>query len=137
VDFGQYVNGLATYLVRSYAGDSRSFNLHVDVQDVSLGVDVAIPCGLIINELVSNCLKHAFPPGTRGDVAVALRREGDSYLLRVQDNGVGLPKDVNLKKVESLGLQLVETLSTQIGASINITTAPGNGTAFVISFPAR
>ncbi len=137
VDFGQYVNGLASYLVRSYAGDSRSFNLDVDVQNVSLGVDVAIPCGLIINELVSNCLKHAFPPGACGEVTVALRREGKMYLLSVEDNGVGLPGDVDLKKVESLGLQLVETLSTQIGASIKITTAPGKGTAFGISFPAR
>jgi len=137
VDFGQYVNGLATYLVRSYAGDSRSFNLHVDVQDVSLGVDIAIPCGLIINELVSNCLKHAFLPGTQGEVAVTLRREGERYLLRVEDNGVGLPGDIDLKKVESLGLQLVETLSTQIGASIAVSTGPGQGAAFEISFPAR
>jgi PAS domain S-box-containing protein len=137
VDFAQYVNGLTTYLVRSYAGDSRSVTLHVDVQDVSLGVDLAIPCGLIINELVSNCLKHAFPPGARGGVTVALRKEGESCLLRVEDDGVGLPRDVDLKKVESLGLQLVETLSTQIGASTNVTTAPGKGTAFAISFPAR
>lgn len=137
VDFAQYVNGLTTYLVRSYAADSRSFNLRVDVQDVSLGVDVAIPCGLIINELVSNCLKHAFPPGVQGEVAVTVRREGEEYLLRVEDDGVGLPGDIDLKKVESLGLQLVETLSTQIGATIAITSAPGHGTAFAISFRAR
>jgi len=137
VDFGQYVNGLTTYLVRSYAGDSRSFNLQVDVGEVSLGVDLAIPCGLIINELVSNCLKHAFTPGARGEVGVALREERDSYVLRVADNGIGLPGNVDLKKTESLGLQLVETLSTQIGASIHVTTAPGEGTAFEISFPAR
>ncbi|RPH35527.1 PAS domain S-box protein, partial [bacterium] len=82
VDFGQYVNGLATYLVRSYAGDSRSFNLHVDVQDVSLGVDVAIPCGLIINELVSNCLKHAFAPGARGSPAATASRMSRSSQSR-------------------------------------------------------
>jgi two-component sensor histidine kinase len=137
VDFGQYVNGLTTYLVRSYASDSRSFNLQVDVQDVSLGVDVAIPCGLIINELVSNCLKHAFPPGVQGEVCVSLRRDEERYRLRVEDNGIGLPGDIDLKKVESLGLQLVETLSTQIGASIDITTAPGKGSAFTISFSPR
>jgi PAS domain S-box-containing protein len=137
VDFAQYVNGLTTYLVRSYAGDTRSFNLQVDVQDVSLGVDLAIPCGLIINELVSNCLKHAFTERERGEVTVGLRKEGGSYLLRVEDNGVGLPGDVDLKKVESLGLQLVETLSTQIGASVTVATVPGKGTAFNIAFPAH
>ena len=63
--------------------------------------------------------------------------KGKDYLLRVKDNGVGLPGDIDLKKVESLGLQLVETLSTQIGASIDVTTAPGKGTAFAISFPAH
>jgi two-component sensor histidine kinase len=136
VDFAQYVNGLTTSLVRSYATDSRSFNLRVDVQDVSLGVDVAIPCGLIINELVSNCLKHAFPQGRQGEVAVTLRRDGEEYLLRVEDDGVGLPGDIDLKKVESLGLQLVETLSTQIGASVTVTSAPERGTAFAISFRA-
>jgi two-component sensor histidine kinase len=137
VDFGQYVDGLTTFLVRSYAGASRCFNLRVDVQAVSLGVDVAIPCGLIINELVSNCLKHAFPQDAEGEITVALRREGEHYLLRIEDNGVGLPRDIDLKKVESLGLQLVETLSTQIGGTIDITSVPGRGTAFTITFPAH
>ncbi len=137
VDFGQYVDGLTTFLVRSYAGASRCFNLRVDVQAVSLGVDVAIPCGLIINELVSNCLKHAFPQDAEGEITVALRREGEQYLLRIEDNGVGLPRDIDLKKVESLGLQLVETLSTQIGGTIDITSVPGRGTAFTIMFPAH
>jgi PAS domain S-box-containing protein len=136
VDFNQYVTGLTTYLVRSYATASRSINLHVDVQDVSLGVDVAIPCGLIINELVSNCLKHAFPLGGEGNLTVSLRREGGSHLLRVEDNGTGLPGNIDLKKTESLGLQLVETLTTQIGGTMAVTTAPGKGTTFTITFKA-
>jgi two-component sensor histidine kinase len=137
VDFEQYVNGLATFLVRSYANGSRTCNLRVDVRDVYLGVDIAIPCGLIINELVSNCLKHAFPSGQRGDVSVVFSKEGEQFVLCVADNGVGLPGDIDLKKVESLGLQLVETLSTQIGASLAIRSSPGKGTTFTVSFSAN
>jgi PAS domain S-box-containing protein len=137
VDFGHYVNELITFLVRSYARDSRLFTLHVDVQEVSLGVDVAIPCGLILNELVSNCLKHAFPHGRQGEILVMLRKEREGYLLRVRDDGIGLPPDIDVKKAESLGLQLVETLSTQIGATVEVATAPGQGTTFSIEFRAR
>ncbi len=68
-----------------------------------------------------------FSRGMQGEVAVTLRREGERYLLRVEDNGIGLPGDIDLKKVESLGLQLVETLSTQIGASIAVSDRAGTG----------
>jgi len=132
VDFAQYIQSLTTYLFHSYSGNAKAVKLQVDVQDVVLGVDEAIPCGLIINELVSNSLKHAFPQNRGGTISVCLRKNERGYLLRVADNGIGFPKDIDFRNTESLGLQLVHTLSEQIGATLEMEN--GTGTSFVIKF---
>ncbi len=92
-----------------------------------------MPCGLIINELVCNSLKYAFPDRTtNGKVSIDLSKETDRYVLRVSDNGIGLPEGFDFFNANSLGFRLVKILANQIGATIDVHS--GNGTQFIISF---
>ena len=134
IDFGSYVKNLTAYLFRSYVVDPNLVALTVDVQETRLNIDKAIPCGLIINELVSNSLKYAFPHGARGEITVRLFN-GDNtvVVLAVSDNGVGLPDDLNLRTADSLGLQLVSSLADQLAATVEVKR--GEGTEYRLSFP--
>jgi two-component system CheB/CheR fusion protein len=132
IDFGGYLRKLAISLLRNY-GDPGRIRLDIDVADVLLGIDAAIPCGLIVNELVSNSLKYAFPEGGRGRIYISFRPQGPgAYQLIVGDDGIGLPPGFDLQKSESLGLQLVKTLSDQLGADLEVRTE--HGTEFRITF---
>ena len=136
IDFAGYIKSLASGLYQSYSIDQRRVSLDIRVKDVSLGIDLAIPCGLIINELVSNILKHAFPTTWKGrpKMLISLSPTGDDEIeLVVQDNGVGLPKDIELQKTESLGLKLVIILTEdQLGGRVNLER--NKGTKFEIHF---
>jgi PAS domain S-box-containing protein len=132
IDFAEYIRSLANYLFRSYGVNTNVIQLRLNVDDVLLGVDTAIPCGLILNELVSNALKHAFPDGREGEVRIELRADDGQLTLIVSDNGVGLPQDLDFRDTESLGLQLVNTLVEQIEGTIELDRS--DGTAFKITF---
>jgi two-component sensor histidine kinase len=137
IDFGSYIETLSTNLFRSYGEQVDGVALEARAEGITLDIDTAIPCGLIINELVSNALKHAFPDGRTGTVSVALDRaeEGaDTYLLRVRDNGVGLPAGVDVRTTSSLGLRLVNVLVRQLRGTIELDATAG--TEFRISFRA-
>ncbi len=132
IDFGEYVRSLVGFLARSYG--MSAVRVVVNVQSIDLPVNAAIPCGLIINELVSNALKYAFPEGREGEVNIDLAVQPDgSGVLSVRDNGVGLPAELNPRKTTTLGLQLVNTLTKQLNGSIELMR--GNGTTFCITFP--
>ena len=106
---------------------------HID--NVVLGVDTAIPCGLIINELVSNALKYAFPNNQGGEICIDLRTTSDQkFTLVVKDNGAGFPEDLDFRKTSSLGLRLVNTLVKQLRGNIDL--ARDSGTQFRIEFAA-
>jgi len=112
-------------------GDGVRFT--IDIKDILLDVNTAIPCGLIINELVSNALKYAFPKGRKGEIYIGLRLAKDNkFTLTVKDNGVGLPKGLDFRKTESLGMQLVIMLTEQLDGSIEVDTK--KGTTFKITF---
>ena len=132
VDFADYIRRLSTNLFHTYQTGPVAVSLVVDVQELFLTVDTAIPCGLVVNELVSNALKHAFPDGREGTVTIQLRADGPVYVLAVSDDGIGLPEDVDPSTTESLGLQLVDTLTRQLGGTLRIHR--GNGTQFEIAF---
>jgi PAS domain S-box-containing protein len=126
VDFSEYISNLAAYLFRSYEVNDGGVKLDVKAEDVLLGVDTAIPCGLIINELVANSLKHAFPGGKGGSIKITLRPDGPERLnLCVSDDGVGLPPDFDVLDAPSLGLQLVNTLARQLGGEVKVSGGPG------------
>jgi PAS domain S-box-containing protein len=121
VDFAGYIHNLATHLFRSYGVNSNAIALRVSVADVSVGLDTAIPCGLIVNELVSNCLKHAFPGGRTGDIYIELRAGSEGQIrLSVSDNGIGFPPGVDFRNSSSLGLKLVNALVTQLKGRITL-----------------
>jgi PAS domain S-box-containing protein len=132
IDFEEYVRALTNGLIRSYGINTDKVSLEVEVDNVSLGIDTAIPCGLIINELVSNSLKHAFPGG-KGEILVSLHSNNGITELTVKDNGVGIPEDIHIKNTTSLGLRLVCILA-QDQLSGNITLMRTNGTEFRITF---
>jgi two-component sensor histidine kinase len=130
-----HVRNLCTHLARSYGAPGRPVEVAADVADVTLELDRAVPCGLIINELVSNALKHAFPGGRPGRVRVALRSgPGQKYTLEVADNGVGLPEGLDPGRAGSLGLQLVGDLAEQLHGAVAV--GRGAGTTFTITFEA-
>jgi two-component system, sensor histidine kinase PdtaS len=107
-------------------------HVFADTQDILLDVDLAIPCGLIINELVSNSLKYAFRDGREGEIRVGLARDGRNYILTVSDNGPGLPPDVDFLNTPSLGLQLVNMLAGQLEGTVELDCT--RGTRFKITF---
>ncbi|WP_235856256.1 PAS domain S-box protein [Methanolobus halotolerans] len=132
IDFADYTENLLKYLSGSYGFDDKNIKLDSDIDDVYLGVDTAVPLGMIINELVSNSLKHAFNNAEHGTINVDLKVQNSRFILKVRDNGVGLPPDIDFRDTESLGLQLVTTLVDQIDGSIELAT--NNGTEFTIIF---
>jgi PAS domain S-box-containing protein len=134
IDFAGYIRDLIYRLFRSYEADSGKIDLKMDVKDVSLGVDIAVPCGLIVNELISNCLKHAFPDGKKGEIRVGLQSINMNEVeLKVSDNGVGLPDDFDFRESKSLGMQLVNILAEdQLGGMIELNRT--EGTEFKIKF---
>jgi len=126
VDFASYVRNLTQALLGSQAKYPGRIELAMDVETVQFDLKTAIPLGLIINELVSNALKYAFPKDRRGVIAVGLRALGkDEFLLSVRDDGVGLPPDLELGHLQSMGLQLVDMLATQLDGRIELGPPPG------------
>jgi PAS domain S-box-containing protein len=112
VDFADYVQSLTTHLFSSYGINTNVIKLHIDIKDVSLDINTAIPCSLIINELVSNSLKHAFPTGKKGEIKISIHTKNKNEIeLLVSDNGVGFPKKMDFRKTDSLGLHLVNLLA--------------------------
>jgi two-component sensor histidine kinase len=126
VSFPEYVRDLTNNILTSYALPARSVLVKLDVDDLSLSLDLAVPCGLILNELMSNCLKHAFPLGHSGTVYVSFHAEGaDELCLAVQDDGVGMPAEVDLERTSSLGWRLIRALAQQLGGVVQCQTAGG------------
>jgi len=133
VDFAEYIRNLASFLIRSYR--SRAVQLDLQAADIYLPIDNAVPCGLIVNELISNALKHAFVDGREGEICVMMQQlAGQQVRLIVRDNGVGLPKDVDYMNTGSLGLQLVSMLVQQLEGTIEIRN--NQGAEFEITFGA-
>ncbi|MGB8647391.1 MAG: histidine kinase dimerization/phosphoacceptor domain -containing protein [Anaerolineae bacterium] len=133
IDLETYIRSLTASLYHTYAPNLRQIEMTLALQPIGLGIDRAIPCGLILNELVTNALKHAFPNGQPGNIQVELTATPDGRVrLAVSDNGVGLPDGLDIEKLDSLGLQLVDTLTAQIGGQLEISRAAG--ARFTITF---
>ena len=134
VDFHGYAESLVSGLFQSYGADRTQITPRLEIHNVPVDVDTAVSCGLIINELVSNSLKYAFAPQNDGEILVELcRRNSASLVLKVEDNGRGLPPEVDFRETESLGLQLVCMLVEQLEGEIELDSA--NGARFQIIFP--
>ncbi len=133
IDFAEYIRSLITYLWQFFMIDSETIRLHLDLEEAYFDINTAIPCGLIVNELVTNVLKHAFPVGRKGDVRIVLARaDGNKFVLAVQDDGIGFPENLDFRKSETLGMQIVTMLVQQLDATIELERE--EGTTFKIVF---
>lgn len=133
VNFREYLEELTNILLYSYQAD-HEIDLQLDIENIDLNIETAHPCGLIINELISNSLKHAFPYGKKGKIFLGLHRcqDNENIILIVRDNGVGFPANFSWQAAESLGLQLVHTLTKQLQGQLEVKQE--NGTYFRFTF---
>jgi len=134
INFANYLRHLSSHLFQSCGVSTHRVHLHLELEELFLEVNTAIPLGMIFNELLTNSLKHAFPGERSGEVRIGFRRfDEQKACLEIRDNGIGLPADFSFDNTETLGLQIVHTLSNQIKAKIELDTAAG--TSFKIFFP--
>jgi PAS domain S-box-containing protein len=133
LDFSEYIQSMTAHLSLAYGIDPGRIRFEVESEGVFLDINTAIPCGLILNELVSNALAHAFPDGRSGTVRIECRKdEGRSVLLVVADDGIGLPEDFDIRRSASFGLEVVALLVDQLGGTLEWNRE--GGTKFQIRF---
>ena len=133
VHLGDYARRLAAALLHAQSVHPERMRLRVEAGEVWLGAEQAVPCGLILNELLTNCVKHAFPPGRSGAIRVVVRADAGQVTLSVADDGVGFPAAVDARRADSLGLQLIELLTEQLGGTL--TYERREGTTVTLRFP--
>ncbi|MEN8262220.1 MAG: histidine kinase dimerization/phosphoacceptor domain -containing protein [Nitrospirota bacterium] len=134
IDFHGYIKSLAGKIFDSYGISTERVELKIDIDDISIGIDASIRCGLIISELVSNSLKYAFPDEKKGEIKIGLHTlRGKEVELVVSDNGIGIPEDLDIKKTDTLGLKMVEIFVVDmLRGSIEVSRAAG--TKYIIKF---
>ena len=132
IDFADYVRKLTTQIFISYGVNSELIKLKINIKDILLDINIAIPCGLIINELVSNSLKYAFPDGKSGEINIIFTYKNKINTLCVKDNGIGISGEIDLKNPPTLGLLLINSLTKQLNGTLKIEKV--KGTSFKITF---
>jgi PAS domain S-box-containing protein len=136
IKFSDYIEDMADSIYKTYGLNFDQIKLKQNIEKTSFSIDVAIPCGLIVNELLSNSLKHAFPENREGEISVTLlTNDKDEIELTVGDNGVGMPEGLNFRHTDSLGMNLINGLVTQLQGKIELHTE--KGTEFRITFARR
>ncbi len=131
INFGEYIRNLTTELLHSYQ-TSPGIKLNMDIGDIDLDINTSVPLALIVNEIVTNSLKYAFPDKETGNISVSFNKKADELQLIIKDNGIGFPADLDFKNTNSLGMQLVTSLTDQIKGSIKLER--DEGTKFIIDF---
>lgn len=132
INFKEYTEKLVKDLFYSYGSKMGLIKTIFRMEDVKIGLDTAIPCGLIMNELVTNSLKYAFPDDRTGTITIEFQSEGKNFVLKVSDDGVGVPSDIKLENRDTLGFQLVTSLVKQLDGTVQLEGV--NGTSFTIKF---
>ncbi len=136
IEFGGHIRRLTDHLSIFYGLERSPIKINMDIVDeITLNIENAVPCGLLINELVTNSIRHAFPDGRDGTITVSLSKGNSEkeVMVSVTDNGVGMPASVSLDNINSLGMQLISSMNQQLDGVMEFNTE--NGTSFVISFP--
>jgi PAS domain S-box-containing protein len=134
LNFGEYIANLVQNLVYTYNSSKKEIEVLMDVDDIFLNLDYSIPCGLIINELISNSLKHAFTESEKGTIKVIFKKHTDLVHLSIEDDGKGFNKKIDFRNTDSLGLQLVMALVDQINGKIEQKAQTKKGTIYTIEF---
>jgi len=125
INFGDYIRNLAQDLFNSFLKDPERVQLSMELEDLNLDIDTAIPLGLILNELLTNSMKYAFPQEKYGNIFIKFYKDGNDYVIVVNDDGVGLPADLDINKTDTLGLQLVKNLINQIDGVMIVDSEEG------------
>ena len=134
VDFHAFLQSFVPTLIQSYSIHPEEISLAFHVAEIRLPIDAAIPCGLIVNELISNALKHAFPDGRRGTITIEFTQQPCNHaILSVEDDGIGVPEGFSFEESETLGIQLVYMLAGQLGGAVTVERS--TVTKFVVDFP--
>ena len=134
IDFGQYILKITRLLLMSYNIRNSRINIEYRMSDITLDISRAIPCGLIVNEIVTNSMIHGFPDGRKGNILIEMNRQEDTgFILKISDNGVGLSASFDTGTIESIGLTLVDSLVLQLGGTWTISS--NGGTEVVMVFP--
>lgn len=133
IDFATYIEKLCQFLYQSYGDKTGRIEVQITGDRIGLDMDTAMPCGLLVNEIVSNAYKYAFPGNENGKILIELRRLNGHMQLTVNDNGIGFPEDFDFEKSESLGMQLIQALTNQLDGELKVMRE--KGTSFQISFP--
>lgn len=134
LDFGEYLHDLCAELEHSLTADGRAIRIMTEADHLFITADTAVPLALIVNELVTNAVKYAYPDGN-GTIRVRLHDDGDGWVLRIEDGGVGLPDGLDPMRAGGIGMMLVRTLTTQVGGILTF-ERPGPGTRVSLTFPA-
>ena len=132
IDYGDYLEKITRSLFESYGISPKKIVMKINAKNIFLHIDKAIPCSLIINELLSNSFKHAFPNDHTGEVRIDVKLDGDTVRLLYSDNGIGLPESITLDRTESLGMRLISGLIQQLKGTVEIQRK--EGTTFLIAF---
>lgn len=131
INFSEYISSLAERLISSYKVH-KEITLRIESEALMLSINRAIPCGLIVNEILTNAIKYAFPGNSVGEIRIGMKVENDKIALTIGDNGIGIPKDLNMTKVKSLGMKLIQVLTDQIDGDMTIER--DRGTVYTLSF---
>ncbi|MBW2650869.1 MAG: hypothetical protein JRC66_07700 [Deltaproteobacteria bacterium] len=134
ISFNDYITSMATYLFQVHRVDSNAVSFSSHIKDVLFNIETAIPLGLIANEIISNALKHGFPEGRKGKIAVELtqNKKAGEYTLTVTDDGIGFPKGIDYQNPKTFGLQLTNMLTEQLSGTMELDKS--KGTSFKITF---
>ena len=138
IDFKAYIKKLTENLFDAYVSDSKTIDIKLNIQNIFISLDQAVPYGLVINELISNALKYAFPPSFKGksNIEIAMKTTNGHIDLVIKDNGVGIPDNIKFKQTESLGLKLTHLLvEEQLHGIIHLDRT--KGTKFIIHIPSK
>jgi len=132
INFQKYINSLVKNLVNAYKVDTDRIEIEIRADDIYLDLQKGIPCSLIMNELISNCFKYAFPDKKPGKIIISLKKQDEEYTLIIKDNGIGLPSDIDFETTKTVGLQLVNVLTIQIKGEVSYKN--DDGVEFVLKF---
>ncbi|WP_438426498.1 tetratricopeptide repeat-containing sensor histidine kinase [Aquimarina macrocephali] len=125
INLQTYLDGLLTHFKTSYHLSERNITINREIEDINLDMDYLVPCGLIVNEIIANSIKHAFRDNQGGQISIEASRDKDQCILTIKDTGVGFPEDFEIENSRSLGMQLIQGLTQQINGSIHIISNPG------------
>ena len=132
ISLSDYIRFLGTGLFQFYDARSRGIQFTLDIRDINVDIDAAIPLGLIMNELISNSLKYAFPEGRKGEIAISVKKEGHTLTVVYRDTGIGIPAELDWRDTQSLGLRLVNTLVDQLNGTVELDRSAGTAFTMVL-----